>query len=330
MYRLQDAVLLEAARHARDTGNIGDLVQLGGELERRGLFPVAWEMLAAGAELRKPLPAFPIWDGRPQPGKTLLVYRRIRHLGAELRMSRFIGPASCAVGRVIVATEPRLIDLMQRTFPEAVFVPSNDREAYKQADFEASHERLAVTFGASSRSISEAFRPLVPPPGARAEDGGAISIGISWYSSSVRKPLPDVGDWVEALGQKPYRFVSLQYDEPTAGFDRLDAGLPQGLVTSRPIDQMVDVDGFAGQVSATDGVLTISNTTAHMAGSIGVPCVVLLDDLHHLTWPYEGQQSPFYPHLVTIRQAGRPWKNVIALGLERLLDLMKTTDRKRQ
>jgi hypothetical protein len=78
---------------------------------------------------------------------------------------------------------------------------------------------------------------------------------------------------------------------------------------------MKDVDVFAAQVSSVRGVLTISNTTAHMAGALGVPCVVLLDDVQHLTWPSAGMQSPFYPKMRLLRQNGRPWGQVVHEGL---------------
>ena len=58
---------------------------------------------------------------------------------------------------------------------------------------------------------------------------------------------------------------------------------------------MLDLDGFAAQVAGVRGVLTISNTTAHLAGALCVPCVVILDNGSITNWPDHGDTTPLYP-----------------------------------
>lgn len=235
-------------------------------------------------------------------------------------MSRFIGVAARRFEKVVVATEDRLVDLLKRTFPE-VSVVSKDNAALPPADCEASYERLALFLGRNAAEIEAAFRPLVPPRPIEPGNG----IGLAWYSSNQRKPLPTLTDWSAALSGASRHFVSLQYEEEEAGISLLSSGLAAAIASSRPIDQIADVDGFCGQVAGVKGVLTISNTTAHMAGMLGVPCVVLLDDVQHLTWPRDRERSPFYPNLVTVRQQGRAWIDVIRIGMDRLDRLIGET-----
>ncbi len=64
---------------------------------------------------------------------------------------------------------------------------------------------------------------------------------------------------------------------------------------------------FAEQVSQVRGVLTISNRTAHMAGVLGVPCVVILDNGSITNWPDIGDQSPLYPRTRLVRRGNDPW-----------------------
>jgi hypothetical protein len=237
-------------------------------------------------------------------------------------MSRFIGEAARRFDKVIVATEDRLVALLKRTFPEVSVVPK-ESAALHPADCEASYERLALFLGRNSAEIEAAFRPLVPPH--PIDPGNAI--GLAWYSSNQRKPLPTLTDWSAALSGASRRFVSLQYNEEEAGISELSSGLTAAIASSRPVDQIADVDGFCGQVAGVRGVLTISNTTAHVAGMLGVPCVVLLDDVQHLTWPRDRERSPFYPNLVTVRQQGRAWIDVIQIGMDRLDRLIGETRR---
>lgn len=82
--QMRDVDLAAAAEAALQAGKPADLVDIGGELERRSMFALAWQCLGEGARLRKPGP-LPAWRGPGSPGTTLLVRRKICHLGAELR-----------------------------------------------------------------------------------------------------------------------------------------------------------------------------------------------------------------------------------------------------
>ena len=88
----------------------------------------------------------------------------------------------------------------------------------------------------------------------------------------------------------------------------------QRIRSSKPIDQMVDLDGFARQISGLRGVLTISNTTAHLAGALGVPCVVILDNGSITNWPDEGDRIPLYPMTRLIRRKEDDWSTTLRRG----------------
>lgn len=308
---------VSAARASRDAG---ELLRLGGELERQGVFAEAWALLAEGGEIRKPPTLMP-WNGPGASGDRLLVRRRIRHLGAELRNARFIARATVDVPHVLVATEPRLIPLLSRSFPQASFVDASDEGAMQEADCETSYERLAGFYGPTHETIEASFQRLVPHPGGAASEG----LGIAWHSTNRRKQLPSLADWAHAIGTAGDRVQSLQYDEDEARIDQLEklAGRPVG---RSPLDQKLDVDGFAALVASVRSVLTISNTTAHMAGALGVPCVVVLDDLEHLTWPARQDRTPFYPRLRIVQRRGRPWSSVLQHGLAALRELVSHED----
>lgn len=305
------------AENARSKRDYAALIRIGGELERLGNYAEAWLALTQGAEIRK-LGRIPVWPGPGTRTKCLLVRRYIRHVGAELRNARFIDCALGDVERVIVATEPRLIPLLRRSFPKAEYMDLATASLARDVDFECSYERLAYYYGPDGPSIEETFKPLIA---ARASQLTPEGIGIAWHSSNNRKPLPALEDWAGALASFNLPILSLQYAEDDAGIARLSELIGHFVRPSHPVDQMIDVDGFANQVASVRGVLTISNTTAHMAGALGVPCVVLLDDLQHLTWPASGAVSPFYPSVHIIRQDGLPWRQVIANGLRTLQEM---------
>ena len=314
---VREVETLAALDAARRNGDAAELVRIGGILEREGSFADAFAGLAEGSEIRSP-PKFDLWRGPGHRSEALLIQRRMRHLGAELRSARFIECALRDVAKVIVATEARLIPLLHRSFPGATYIDREGKADLLQVDNETSYERLGCFYGSTCEEIERSFRPLVPP----STNVPANGIGIAWYSLNGRKQLPTLQDWADELRQMDGRVQSLQYDEFAAGLETLEA-LARHQIDSSPIDQRQDVDAFAGLVASVRGVLTISNTTAHMAGALGVPCVVLLDDLDHLSWPARGDKTPFYPNLRLIRQGGRPWPDVIQEGMTCLHQLIQ-------
>ncbi|GAA4745449.1 hypothetical protein GCM10023264_08560 [Sphingomonas daechungensis] len=278
-----------------------ELIELGGALERSGQYAAAWKNLDEGGELKRP-PDWPKWEGPGSSCSTLLVRRRIRHLGAELRNARFANMAVPHVERVIAVTEPRLKSLLARSFPQVTYVEATQSV---QADCESSYEGLSRHFGSTEEAIAASFQPLV------AETSGEPSgVGIAWHSINQRKHLPELDDWAARLAGMTDALQSLQYDEAEAEIDRLET-LSGKRIARSPLDQKLDVDGFASMVAAVKGVLTISNTTAHMAGALGKSCVVILDDLDHLSWPVSGDRTPFYPTLRLVRRNQRPWNAVL-------------------
>jgi ADP-heptose:LPS heptosyltransferase len=78
------------------------------------------------------------------------------------------------------------------------------------------------------------------------------------------------------------------------------------------VDQMADLDSFAAQVAALDLVVTTSNTTAHMAGALGVPCWVMLAHVPDWRWQVAGERPLWYARMRLYRQAARgDWAGTI-------------------
>ena len=236
-------------------------------------------------------------------------------LGDELRQVHLAARAAQDVPVVVVLTEKRLVPLFERSFPAVRFISEiSDIDPQLRMPV-TSYEQLAYFYGREEESIRNGFLPLTPPPAPQRERRG---LGISWYSKAMYKNLPDLNDWAEVLKTVPGRVQSLQYRERAAGRRMLAQLSGRPIRTSRAVNQFLDLDGYAGQIASVRRVLTISNTTAHMAGALGIPCVVVLDDESVTTWPAHREQSPFYPNTRLIRRRGRDWQTALREGLELL------------
>ena len=87
------------------------------------------------------------------------------------------------------------------------------------------------------------------------------------------------------------------------------------------IDNFNDLDGLAALISACDMVVTVSNTTAHLAAALGKPVIVLLSFSPSLLWYWhlERSDSPWYPTVRLLRQdQNGNWNSVINRLFEEL------------
>jgi ADP-heptose:LPS heptosyltransferase len=61
-----------------------------------------------------------------------------------------------------------------------------------------------------------------------------------------------------------------------------------------------------------DAIVTIDNSTAHLAGALGVPAFVLLPFVSDWRWLQARDDSPWYPTLRLFRQRQRgDWQSVV-------------------
>ncbi|MDO6350915.1 hypothetical protein Q3Y53_00010 [Synechococcus sp. YX-04-1] len=183
----------------------------------------------------------------------------------------------------------------------------------------AAQERLAYWFGSDEQQLISGFRTLAASIFAGEKPKG---IGISWFSKSRNKSLPPVEDWASVLQTIRQPIQSLQYLEKPARIRALRELSGQRIRSSQPIDQMLDLDGFARQVAGVRGVLTISNTTAHLAGALGIPCVVILDNGSITNWPDQGETTPLYPSTRLIRRGSDDWATTLRRGWRTLRALI--------
>ena len=93
------------------------------------------------------------------------------------------------------------------------------------------------------------------------------------------------------------------------------------------IDQLADFDAFAAQVAALDAVVSVSNTTVHMAGALGVPCIVMPPPTGglHWYWGLEGERTPWYDSVRLIRRTrSESWEAQIERAAARLARYLET------
>jgi Flp pilus assembly protein TadD len=263
----------------------------------------------------------PLWTGeRLQEGR-LLIWSE-QGVGDEIMFAGLLPEVIRTGNRCVLDCDARLKPLFARSFPDVEVISDKDAvhrpelgitahipggslpgqfrknhaaflagtPSYLKAD-PVQRERFRAQYGNGKRRIGLAWCTLNP------ETGRMRSIELS-----LLKPLFELPDT---------RWVSLQYGDHKALANQA-AAVRAPLLIDPSVNQLLDIDVFAAQIAAMDLVVTIDNSTAHLAGALGVPVCLLLPFAADWRWLRGGDKSPWYPSMRVFRQP-KPgdWQSVI-------------------
>lgn len=272
----------------------------------------------------------PDWDGKPLQQPLLVLPEQ--GLGDQLFFAGMLEDLQQVAPQATVCVEPRLVPLLSRSFPRLTFKAPSDideNQARARGDFAAqihlgSLGRFFRHDAASLQRVTSPYLQADPERSAalraRLARPGKLVCGLSWNSrnadSGAEKSLT-LQTLAPLLSLQEASFVDLQYGDTTE--ERLQLETRHGLNIHKldDIDNRNDIDGLAALISACDLVVTISNTTAHLAAALGKPTVILLTASPKLLWYWhrDRNDSPWYPSAVLLRQekAG-DWTGVVDIA----------------
>lgn len=264
----------------------------------------------------------PQWTGERIDG-VLLAWAE-QGLGENILYASMADDLARYASRVTLEVEPRLVQLFRRSFPNMDVAPQGESASAIRADACIALGSLGKFLRRGWSAFPEKPRAYLTADPARAADlrarlvaDGRKPMGVSWLSRNAEfgeHKSARLADFLPLLRLPDYRFVDLQYGDTRAEREALAA--EHGIVVERldDIDNTDDIDGLAALIAALDHVVTVSNTTAHLAGALGAPTTVLLPSSLGKLWHwFEGREySPWYPTVRLVRQNGlEPWDSVV-------------------
>ena len=265
--------------------------------------------------------AQPAWAGEKLASGSLLLWGE-QGVGDEIMFAGLIPDALRTGNPCILDCEPRLNPLFARSFP-GVQVVSGCGPGLRPELNIAAHlptGSLPGLFRKSSSAFSATTSPyLVADPAVRERlraryADGRCQVGLAWQTNNRktgRFRSIFLSQFAPLFAKPGIRWVSLQYGDHTDLEQQAkEAGAP--LLVDRTVDQLTSMDAFAAQVAAMDLVITIDNSTAHLAGALGVPVWVLLPFAPDWRWLLDREDCPWYRAMRLFRQP-RPgdWEAVV-------------------
>ncbi len=137
---------------------------------------------------------------------------------------------------------------------------------------------------------------------------GKINIGLSWksfknrYASEKSLVLEDLK---EILSTKNCNFINLQYGEVEDEIKKFNIEFSKNIFTIKDIDLFNDFDGLAALLKNLDLFITVSNSTAHLAGALGVKTLLIKPKDHAIFhyWNQPGNTTPWYKTITFLEKS---------------------------
>jgi len=249
----------------------------------------------------------PHWTGEPLDGRTLLVYKEQHGFGDTIQFARFFPQIQRDYGGRVVALVPVPMVRLLATVPGTDSVVP-DGGQLPDFDLAVCLMSLPIILNADAMNLPPPAGIVVEPSRAQELDRPGFKVGLVWAGSPThskdaeRSISPRMFDELADLEDVAWHGLQVP---PSAEPPRLP-----GFIDMSPM--MGDFMDAAQIVKRMDLVVTVDTSMAHLAGTLGVPTIVLLTHLPEWRWGL-GETTPWYPSVKLIRQpAPGDWAGAIA------------------
>ena len=275
----------------------------------------------------------PRWNGSADLKRKLVIYAE-QGLGDQIMFASCLPDAIARVGHCAVECDPRLVELLARSFPQATFFPHHPESGQGPAnrgarpDCQTHLGSLPALFRKQWADFPRHAGYLKPDParvaywrGRLAALGSGIKIGISWRGGVPRtrhalRSVP-LREWLPLLQLQGHDFVSLQYGESRDEIAELAAR--SGLALPHWQEALDNYSDTAALVDALDLVISVCTSAVHLAGALGKRAWVLVPSCPEWRYLSAGDRMPWYPAVQLFRQsAPGDWQPLIAGLRDRL------------
>ena len=284
-----------------------------------GDFESAWHASDALRARNAPDP-HRFWKGEDIQGARLIV-RCLHGLGDTVQMLQYAPLLNAQAASVVFEVPPRLLHLAACFQGVTKAITWGELAAPEAPPWDVQVEvmELPYLFRSTLKDLPIAIRYLDLPAekiqeiAARMGASDSVRIGLVWAAGdwNPERSLP-LAALDPLLENEAFEFWNLQ-GEPAAG----DAD-PRSMRNA----QAICGDGLltlAATIANLDLVITVDTLAAHLAGALGTPAWVLLQQAADWRWMNARSDSPWYPHMRLFRQRSEgDWTPVVNAVLRAL------------
>lgn len=271
----------------------------------------------------------PRWDGRPIPGRTLLIHDE-QGFGDTLQFMRLIPQARRQSGaRIVLEVVPQLLPLAQRMggFDQVIV----RGELPPPFDLHCELMSLPLALKLELADLPAGPVPYLTPDPARVDHWRQRLAGLPrplvalvWagnpsHANDINRSLPLSA--LAPLARPDIGFVALQKGAAAAQADTPPAGMSLLSLDA----EIRDFEDTAAILTVADLLITVDSSPVHLAGALGRPAWVLVPFIPDWRWLTGRDDSPWYPSVRLFRQPARnDWPGALA-AMSAALDAWKAT-----
>ncbi|MBV1915348.1 MAG: polysaccharide pyruvyl transferase family protein [Pseudomonadales bacterium] len=235
-----------------------------------------------------------------------------------------------------ISCEPRLEHLFRRSFPDATILPGYSLEQLKgyvksyDIDLCCPMGDIPVYTRQQLSDFKDPVPYLKPEPALvtkwrqrYAEIGSGIKIGVSWEGgkNAIQKRNRSIplAQWIGLFDSAGVEFVNVQYGDCAEQLNALEVETGVEIYDWPDTNGLKETDDFAAKLAALDLVISIDNSTVHLAASMGIETWVMLPMVPDWRWLLDREDSPWYGSIKLFRQSlANDWDPVLQQVVEQL------------
>jgi hypothetical protein len=279
---------------------------------RCGDFAAAWEIsdrvLAERAARREDCSRWPrhlqfIWDGSPLDDKHVLV-RCYHGLGDTIQYVRFLEALRCRARKVTLWVQPALLGLLNDLRGCDRLLPLHDGVPEVAYDTDIELMEIAHALRITLDDLPGRI-PYVNVPACAVDprcDRSLLHVGIAWRSGEwdSSRSIPKDALWPLSTVAGT-ALHSLQFPPEPLPF---------------AVEELAcrDIKRMAQWMRSLDLVISVDTVVAHLAGALGLPTWVLLNERPDWRWLEDRDDSPWYPTMRLFRHSTDWQQTVIAVA----------------
>ena len=248
----------------------------------------------------------PKWDGANNKS-SVLIYGE-QGVGDQIILAKLLTKIRGFQNKFSIVVENRLLPIFKRAFPDTNFnfiSASDNVEGF--FDYQAAIFRLGFLFVHNEEHVRFPDKYFLANK-LNIKKSSKLRCGLSWNSKN-----PSIGDLknlnltdiIKATNVNNFDYVNLQYGDHEKEIVSTEASNNIQINRYNEIDKFKDIDGLFSLVDSCDVIITISNVTAHIAGSLGKKTYLILPFNRGTIWYWqrykETNSSLWYPSVEIIQ-----------------------------
>lgn len=271
---------------------------------------------------------FPIkvWDGNVNIKKILIWGEQ--GVGDEIFYSRMITTLERTELHITLVADKRLHPVFLRSFPRISIIDryrDTNKINCEEYDAQTSIGELAYFGKLTEEKIHKqkipflvANKTLVNEIKSKYKFGEqGVVCGLSWGSKNIEwggNKSINLNNFLPILETEGFHFVNLQYGDVTSEINEINLKTAAKICQINNVDLYADLEGLFSIVDACDLVITTSNITAHVAGSLGKKTILFVPHSKGRIWYWHDndEYSLWYPSIRIFYQSNpQNWANEI-------------------